>query len=127
MAFTEEEIRHLQKASTSFKYFTNNIFAAGFNDFVGGPFVDEMCDFLQGSTRTIRVSARNHFKSFSFYAFFMWKLLFEGSSSDFESHYFSYNADLAAYHVSKIKTAISSTALLLILPSVSCFAQSFKV
>lgn len=106
MSFTAFQIQELEKASTDFVYFVNNIFSQSSKSFIGGQHIDDTARFLSQNDRTIRVSARNHFKSYAFYAFYMWKLMFEGSTSDIEAHYFSYNADLAAYHVGKIKAAI---------------------
>ncbi len=106
--FTKDQIPILQRASTDFPYFVNNIFALSEKHFVGGEYVDSTARFLSQNKKTIRVSARNHFKSFSLYAHFMWRLLFEGSSSNVEAHYMSFNQHFAAYHVGKIKNAISA-------------------
>jgi len=107
MSFTTKEIQVLTKSSTDFVYFVNHVFSLSEKHFIGGEHVDNTARFLSQSKRTIRVSARNHFKSFSFYAHFMWKLMFEGSVSNLEAQYFSFNADLASYHISKIKKCIS--------------------
>ncbi len=106
MGFSPEEIRVLQRASSDFVFFVNEIFSKSSSHFIGGQFVDDTARFLSQHKRTVRVSARNHFKSYSFYAYFMWKLMFEGASKSIEAHYFSFNNDLAAYHVGKIKVAI---------------------
>ena len=76
MSFTPEQIKVLSRASTDFVYYVNNIFSLSEKVFIGGDYVDETSRFLSKSKRTIRVSARNHYKSFSLYAHFMWKLLF---------------------------------------------------
>lgn len=106
MSFTQEEIRHLQKSSNDFVYFVNNIFKHSEKQFIGGQYVDDTARFLSQNKRTMRVSARNHFKSFSFYAHIMWKTMFEAVNNNLEAHYFSFNGDLAAYHISKLKKAI---------------------
>jgi len=36
----------------------------------------------------------------------MWKLMFDGSNENMENHYFSFNSDLAGYHIGKIKKCI---------------------
>ena len=108
MSFTPDQIKHLQRASTDFPYFVNNIFSLSEKNFIHGEHVDHTARFLSQGKRTIRVSARHHFKSFSFYAYFMWKLLFEGANDNLEAHYFSFNADLAAYHIAKIKNCITA-------------------
>ena len=106
MSFTPAQIKELTKSSNDFVYFVNHIFSHSVKHFIKGEHVDNTARFLCSSKRTIRVSARHHFKSFSFYAYFMWKLMFEGSNNNLESHYFSFNADLAGYHVNKIKKCI---------------------
>ncbi|MFA5174593.1 MAG: hypothetical protein WC438_05425, partial [Candidatus Pacearchaeota archaeon] len=108
MAFTPEQIKILTKSSNDFPFFVNNIFKYSTKHFVGGEYVDWTARFLSQNRKTIRVSARDHFKSFSFYAHFMWKLMFEGAISNIEGHYFSFNADLAGYHIGKIKACIEA-------------------
>jgi len=106
MAFTPDQIVILQKASNDFVYFVDKIFSLSTKHFIRGDYVNNTCRLLSQNKRTIRVSARHHFKSFSLYAYFMWKLMFEGASTNIESHYLSFNADLAAYHIAKIKNCI---------------------
>jgi hypothetical protein len=55
----------------------------------------------------MRVGARDHFKSLSFYAHFMWKLYrARFIPVGLEAHYFSYSGGMAAYHTEKIKKAV---------------------
>ena len=108
MSFTPEQVKILQRASNDFVYFVNEVFCYSVKTFIKGEHVDNTARFLSQHDRTIRVSARHHFKSFSFYAYFMWKLMFEGAASNLEAHYFSFNGDLAGYHINKIKQAIES-------------------
>ena len=108
MPFTPEQVRVLTKASNSFPYFVDKIFSLSVKNFIKGDHVVNTARFLSQSKRTIRVSARHHFKSFSFYAYFMWKLMFEGANEGFEAHYFSFNSELAGYHVNKIKQCIEA-------------------
>lgn len=106
---TNEQIKEylttLQKAKHSFKYFVNHIFAASFDHFVRGKYIDDTCDFLQENKRTIRIAPKDHFKSTSFYAYFMWKLMFP-KSWNLVAHYFSYEPNMAAYHTRNIKKLI---------------------
>ncbi len=108
MSFSDEQIKILTKASNNFVVFVNEIFSKSEKIFIGGQYVDDTARFLSKNKKTIRISARNHFKSFSLYAYFMWKLLFEGASQNIEAHYLSYNQDLAGYHIKKIKAAIEN-------------------
>lgn len=110
MSFNADQIGILQKSANDFKFFVNNIFSKSSKKFIGGQYVDSTACFLSENDRTIRVSARNHFKSYAFYAYFMWKLMFAGIISNIEAHYFSFNSDLASYHVSKIKAAIEANS-----------------
>jgi len=103
----------VEPATHRFRYFVNNIFAASFPKhapFVGGAFIDKSANFLQFNDKTMRVSARDHFKSTSLYAFIMWRLLLD-VDRNVEGHYFSYNQDMAGYHLGKIKGLIASNPL----------------
>lgn len=106
MPFTTEQIKHLHNGANDFVYFVNEIFSSGMKNFVKGEYINSTARFMCSNDRTIRISARNHFKSFVFYAYFMWKMLYEGIDNDIEAHYFSFNSDLAAYHIGKIKNLI---------------------
>ena len=108
MAFTPDQVKILTKASNDFPYFVDKIFSLSMKNFIRGEHVTNTARFLSQNKKTIRVSARHHFKSFSFYSHFMWKLMFEGSSSNLEVHYFSFNNDLAGYHIGKIKSCIET-------------------
>ena len=103
----ENSFKALVNSLTSFKYFTNNIFSKSFLNFIYGSHVDKTCDFLQSNKKTMRLSSKDHFKSTSFYANIMWKML-QYPDRDIEVNYFSYNKSLASYHISKIKTLVKS-------------------
>jgi hypothetical protein len=90
-----------QRALDDFPYFVNHVFVASFEQFVGGAYIDQVANFLNAK-RTARVGARDHFKSTSLYARFMWHL-FRTRASNFEGHYFSYSHDMSGYHIQKIK------------------------
>lgn len=108
MIFLEEEItklkRVLAEGRNDFKFFINNIFALSFEDFIKGKHINNTGDFLGTNKKTIRISARDHFKSTSLYAHFMWDLLYRPG---LECHYFSYNSSMSAYHLGKIKQLIA--------------------
>jgi len=105
--FTAEEISVMTRASTDFVVFVNEIFSKSSRHFISGEHVDNTARFLAQNKRTMRVSARNHFKSYSFYAHAMWKIMFEAPQKSVEAHYFSYSQDLAGYHIGKLKQAIA--------------------
>lgn len=101
----------IQKGQNDFSFFVENIFSKSEslfpNGFVTGQYVKDVCDLLQENKKTARVSARDHFKSTAFYAHFMHKL-FSCWDKNIEGHYFSYQYQMAAYHISKIKQAVKS-------------------
>lgn len=102
-----------EKAVTDFPFFVREIFSKSTDIFknhhwTGGVFIDEISAWLQGNPKTARVSAKDHFKSMSFYAHLMWKihcLAFNGRRR--EVHYFSYKESMASYHLAKIKDAVA--------------------
>ena len=106
----QEKIR--RRAKTDFTYFVNEIFSHSYGilkdgKWTGGEYINEISTWLGDRKTTIRVSARDHFKSMSFYAHIMWKLL-KYEDKDHEIQYFSFNNKMAAYHTQKIKLAIDS-------------------
>jgi len=62
---------------------------------------------MQDNDWLMKVAPRDHFKSASFYADFMWRLMF-GCFENKEYHYFSYQDSMAAYHISKIKALVKN-------------------
>jgi hypothetical protein len=99
------------EAQNNFRIFTNEIFSRSFKKFIGGKFVDDLTDWMQQAEWSMRVSARDHFKSTSLYDDFMWRLFKEPFTSR-EYHYFSYEENMAAYHLSKIKNLIANNEFL---------------
>jgi hypothetical protein len=83
----------------------NYVFAASFEAFVGGAYIDQVAGFLDGNKRTARVDARDRFKSTSLYARFMWRH-FRTRTNSFEAHNFSYGQDMSGYHIEKFKQLI---------------------
>lgn len=104
--FTREEISVMARANTDFVVFVNEIFSKSSRHFIHGEHIDNTARFLSQYKKTMRVSARNHFKSYSFYAHAMWKIMFELPQKSVEAHYFSYSQDLAGYHIGKLKQTI---------------------
>jgi len=107
----EQQVLRAKHARTSFRYFVNEVFSKSLDimknkEWTGGPYVDDVSRWMEENKTTIRVSARDHFKSMSFYAHIMWKI-FKLDDINHEVQYFSYNSKMAAYHVGKIKVAIS--------------------
>lgn len=94
----KEKVRRL--ASEDFAFFILEVFPYSFDNFITGDYLRQVANFMQGSQRTIRVGPRDHCKSLSLYAHFMWELLkarYDGR--DRENHYFSYKNKMAVYHV----------------------------
>ena len=100
------------QAVNDFPTFVREIFSQSVDilkngEWVGGDYVDDISAWLQKNPNTLRVSARDHFKSMSFYAHIMWKIYrLYFIPRNREINYFSYKEGMAGYHVSKIKTAI---------------------
>jgi len=93
-----EKIRRL--ASDDFYYFVEHVFSKSFTNFILGEHVKKSCEFLENHDKTMRVSARVHFKSMSLYAHVMWHILkLRYNEETVENHYFSYKAEMASYHV----------------------------
>lgn len=107
-----EKAHKIEGSIEDFGFFADEIFSYSLDimknkTWVSGSHVMDICEFLQCNSETIRVSARDHFKSFSFYAHVMWKifrLFFVRESREIQ--YFSYNYSMASYHTAKIKRAI---------------------
>ena len=100
----EEFAKHILAGENDFPYFVNNIFSHSLDNFVGGKHIDDIAKLLQENKETVRVSAREHFKSMSLYAHIMSDLLY---NPGLEGHYFSYNASMSSYHLGKVKQCIS--------------------
>lgn len=106
------ELMDKMLAPTGFPLFVKHIFAESKEilknqTWTGGEFVDDVAAWLGANNTTLRVSAKDHFKSTSFYAHIMWKIWklywFERNR---EINYFSYGEGMASYHLAKIKIAI---------------------
>lgn len=90
-----------------FDWFIFNVFRRSFgvDGFVGGDYIHQVAKHIQDNPFTIDVTGRDHFKSTRFYAEIMWHI-FTNQGDGWEGHYFSYKADLAAYHLKKVKQFI---------------------
>jgi len=95
----------IARSLVDFKYFVLNIFSLSFSDFIRGEFIEEVSKWMDENDWFMRVSARDHFKSTSLYADFMWRL-WKHAYENKEYHYFSYQDSMAGYHISKIKRMI---------------------
>jgi len=103
----EEKTRIIIKSMHNFNYFVQNIFSKSFEKFKSGDYIIGIAEWMQANPWFMRVSARDHFKSTSLYADFMWHLL-KNFSSNKEYHYFSYQDSMAGYHIGKIKDFIKN-------------------
>ena len=97
----------LKATQDSFEYFVFEIFSKSFDNFIGGNHVKTTAQLLQHNKQTARVSARDHFKSTSLYAFIMWRIWCDWNIN-IESHYFSYGHQMSEYHIQKIKILIAN-------------------
>lgn len=91
----------IAEAMESNRKFINDIFSLGFTEFITGEYINRIADFME-NRYTMRVSARDHFKSTSFYSHFLWTSL-KNPHKDIEGHYFSFKEKMASYHIAKIK------------------------
>lgn len=87
-----------------FKWFVHNVFSYSFDKFIGGDYINEVCDNMQANLWTMDVTGRDHFKSTRLYAEVMFDVF--TAEHDLEGHYFSYNTSLSRYHLKKIKLMI---------------------
>ena len=101
----KETARKLIVSQRSFRDFVYEIFSASFDSFIGGKYIDEVCELYDSCRHTARIAPRDHFKSTGLYAEVMYNLLFW--KGDLECHYFSYQESMAGYHIGKIKNLIA--------------------
>lgn len=96
-------------ASNSFKDFVRGIFAASFDNFTYGDYIDIVCDNYDANFMTMDIGPREHFKSTRLYArvmYHIWRARPEIGDPGGEGHYFSFNIDMSRYHLEKIKDLI---------------------
>jgi hypothetical protein len=89
-----------------FKWFVHNVFSAGFVKFIGGDYIDEVCERMEANDWSMDVTARDHFKSTRLYAEVMYEIF--TTQTDIEAHYFSFISTMSRYHQSKIKALIAN-------------------
>src|ERR1700756_2703450 len=81
-----------------FRWFVYNIFSACFlnspTGFIGGEYVDDVCEHIDNNLFTMDISGRDHFKSTRLYADIMYRLLTEADTG-FEAWYFSFSQKFA--------------------------------
>lgn len=110
----KERIAILSRAVRDYPYFVENIFPYSPDilkkgEWIGGNFINDITAWIAKNPKTIRVSAKDHFKSMSFYSHIMWKILrLSQTKRSREIQYFSYKERMAAYHIGKIKMAVES-------------------
>jgi len=102
----KEKVQLLSDCSKSFFLFTTKIFSKSFTNFIGGDYIEESCNYLQKYDRTMKIAARSHFKSSSFYSWILYNIMFRGVNEDLDIRLFSYNETLAGWHISQVKTLI---------------------
>lgn len=100
-----ELIRRRCQRDGGLHYFVYNVFAASFEAFVGGEYIDDVLDGMSQNNWTMDVTGRDHFKSTRLYAQVMFDIF--TAKKDLEGHYFSYNTTLSRYHLAKIKQNIA--------------------
>lgn len=100
-----EKARRRCLKTGGFKWFVYNIFASSFDDFIGGEYIDSVCDKIEKYNWTMDVTGRDHFKSTRLYACVMFDIF--TAEKNTEAHYFSYNIDMSRYHTAKIREMIS--------------------
>jgi hypothetical protein len=110
----KEEVEALQWSYDSFAYFTYTVYrwavARHFEEFVGGQFIIDECDFLQNNDKTITVEPRAHWKSMRLYAYLMWRLWKNRyDRKNVRTSYFSYRKTLAEEHVQTLKYLIGDS------------------
>src|SRR3990167_6655997 len=98
----------LQKAVSSFPFFSKYIFFKGsFKEYECPEHFLEWSKIFQENNFVSLMSARKHLKSTLLYSYLMWRIFRQPKDKILEILYLSYNERLAAYHVAKIKEAIS--------------------
>jgi len=101
----------LYKSRRSFYYFVSEIFSQSKslfpNGFVDGQYVKNVCELMQNNKKTARIGPREHLKSTAEYAHFMWQIV-KRFNTGLEAHFFSFQDQMAAYHVGKIKQAVET-------------------
>lgn len=106
------EQEFFNKTITSFKFFNNHIFSDSFKDnamqFVGGEYVDEVCDFFQDNQWNMAMAPRKYFKSTGLYSKLMWNLWKLKEKENQEWSYFSFSQSLAGEHINNIKKLIKN-------------------
>lgn len=85
--------------------FIGTVFAASFDHFVGGAYIDKIAPFLGSSLRIAHVGARDHFESTSLSARYMY-CLFRTRPANFEANCLSYEQNMSGYHIEKTKKLI---------------------
>lgn len=112
----QDEVEALKWSYDSFAYFTYTVYrwavAKHFEEFKGGQFIIDECNFLQEHSKSITVEPRGHWKSMRFYAYLMWRLWKNRyDRRNVRASYFSYRKTLAEEHVGTLKYLIGDSFL----------------
>jgi len=99
-----DELKKLEFASCDFVYFVNEIFSQSSKTFIYGKYLNDTAIFLSKNDKTIRICARGYFKSYAFYAYYLWNIMFGNNNR--KIHFISFNSEIAKYHIDRIKSLI---------------------
>jgi len=102
----KKNVEMLSEAQSSLYYFTKNIFAKSFTNFVDGKYIEDNCNYLQKYDKSMRIAFRSGFKSTSFASYIMYKIMFQGLKNDLSIRYYSFNENLAGSHIQNLKALI---------------------
>jgi len=103
-----------EETYNSFYLFVEKIFSLAIKEkyttYVGGEYVKKSCDFLQNNKRTMYCGGRGTFKSLRYYCYIAW-LVWRNKKDkkNIDIAYISYNQDLAAAHIGKMKELINKS------------------
>lgn len=119
---SQEEIidygsRLYEETYNSFYEFMEKIFSvamkAKYGSWVSGPYIKQICDFLQYNMRTMYLGPRAHVKSVRYYSYIMWKIWRnKKDKKNIRIDYISYNQDLSAAHIGNLKELINKSFFL---------------
>lgn len=106
-----ELARRASRGAGGFKYFTYEVFSGSFElgEFVGGDYIDDVCERMEAAPWTMDVTGRDHFKSTRLYDEIMHDVF--TAERDLEGHYFSLTEPMSRYHLKKIKGMIAKNPL----------------
>jgi hypothetical protein len=104
IASAKVELLRRKARQKGFHWFTTNVFALSFPEFIAGAYIKEVCERMAEHRFTMDVTGRDHFKSTRNYAEIMYHIFVE--QDPWEAHYLSFSGGMAAYHLQKINQLI---------------------